>query len=62
MAFIKPIGDEHSYHQALMRIGQLLDARPDTADGDDLTILIEEYENRSLPIEVPNLSIMHANT
>jgi len=57
MMNIQPIKDEKSYDAALERVGQLMDAKPDTPEGDELDILvtlIEAYENKTHPIDAPN--------
>lgn len=54
---IKPIKTEQDYEQALKRIEQLWDANPNTAEGDELDILVtlvEVYEEKNYPIEAPN--------
>jgi len=54
---IRPIKTERDYEQALERVESLLDARPDTPEGDELDVLvtlIEAWEDRHLAIEAPD--------
>ncbi|KAF2327040.1 MAG: DNA-binding protein [Flavobacterium nitrogenifigens] len=54
---IKPIKTEHDYSLALERVNFLFDAKPDTAEGDELDILvtlIEKYEQIHYPIPEPD--------
>lgn len=54
---IKPIKTEHDYDKALERVNILFDAKPDTAEGDELDILvtlIEKYEKINYPIPDPD--------
>ncbi len=54
---IKPIRSEKDYEAALARIEKIFDAEPDTPDGDELEILaslVEIYEKRNYPIELPD--------
>lgn len=51
---IRPIKTEQDYERALDRIAALMDARPNTAAGDELdvlTTLVESYETLHFPIE-----------
>ncbi len=50
---MKPIKDERTYQAALARIDELWGAEPDTAEGDELDILlvlVEAYEEKHYPI------------
>jgi HTH-type transcriptional regulator/antitoxin HigA len=54
---IKLIKTKKDYQQALARLEEIFDARPNTAKGDELEILsmlIEKYENKHFPIEIPD--------
>ncbi len=54
---IQPIKNEENYELALTRVGELMNAVPDTPEGDELdmlVILIEAYEEKNHPIEVPD--------
>jgi HTH-type transcriptional regulator/antitoxin HigA len=54
---IQPIKNEESYELTLARVGELMNAVPDTPEGDELDILvtlIEAYEEKNYPIEAPN--------
>lgn len=54
---IKPIKTEIDYQAALLEIEGLMNAAPDTPEGDRLdvmTTLIEAYEARHYPIEAPD--------
>ena len=54
MVNIKLIKTENDYLTALKRIDELFEAVPDTADGDELELLItlvELYEKNHFPIE-----------
>jgi HTH-type transcriptional regulator/antitoxin HigA len=54
---LKPIKTEQDYNQALKRLEKVFDAAPGTKGGDELEILgilIEEYENKHFPIELPD--------
>ena len=54
---IEPIKDEDSYQRALARVGELMHAKPDTPEGDELDVLatlLEDYEDRNFPIEPPD--------
>lgn len=54
---IRPIKNENDYEQALQRLEVIFDAKPDTAEGDELEvlgILIDEYEQSHFPIDLPD--------
>jgi HTH-type transcriptional regulator / antitoxin HigA len=54
---IKPIRTEKDYEAALARIEQIFDAEPGSPDGDELEILaslVEIYEKKHYPIELPD--------
>ncbi|MCA6362587.1 MAG: helix-turn-helix domain-containing protein [Bacteroidetes bacterium] len=54
---IKPIKTEADYQLALARLEQIFDAKPGSAEGDELEvlgILIEHYENQHFPIDLPD--------
>ncbi len=54
---IKPIKNEMDYKTTLSEIERIMDAEPDTPEGDRLdvlTTLVEVYEQKYLPIEEPN--------
>lgn len=54
---IQPIKNEESYEAALARVEELMHAVPNTPEGDELDILaalIESYENKIYPIDVPD--------
>jgi HTH-type transcriptional regulator/antitoxin HigA len=53
----KIIKTETEYDQALSRISELMDANPDTPEGDELELLVtlvEIYEAREYPIDLPD--------
>lgn len=53
---IKPIKTEQDYELTLERVSYLMDAEPDTPDGDLLDVLVtlvESYENKHFPIDDP---------
>ncbi len=53
----KVIKNDREYEAALARIDQLMDAAPGTPDGDELellTTLVEVYEDKHFPIELPD--------
>lgn len=57
MMYIQPIKSEQDYQQALARIDELMDAEPDTPEGDELEVLatlVETYEDKHFPIESPD--------
>jgi HTH-type transcriptional regulator/antitoxin HigA len=54
---IKPIKTERDYDRALAQVEQLMDAEPDTPEGDALDVLvtlIEAYEARHWSIDLPD--------
>lgn len=54
---IKPIKTESDYQAALKEIEVLMDAQPDTSEGDRLdvmTTLVEVFEARHYPIDEPD--------
>jgi HTH-type transcriptional regulator / antitoxin HigA len=54
---IYPLHTEADYNNALKRIEEIFDAKPDTPEGDELEILgilVDEYEKRCFPIDAPN--------
>lgn len=54
---MKPIKTETDYQQALQRLEVIFDARPGTAEGDELeilSILIDQYEQLHFPIDLPD--------
>lgn len=54
---IKPIKTEQDYDEALQRIDQLMDARENTPEADELDILallVENYEAQHYPITAPS--------
>ncbi len=54
---IKPIKTKKDYEAALKKIEELLDARPDTSEGDLLEILVtlvEAYEEKHFNISPPD--------
>ena len=53
---IQPIHTEADYQNALDRIEEIFDAKPGSKEGDELEILgilVDEYEKKHFPIEVP---------
>ena len=44
MANLKPIRSERDYEAALGRISKLMDAEPDSPEGDELDILVDLVE------------------
>ena len=57
MMNIKPIKTEADYDIALARVDDLMNARPDSPEGDELDVLvtlIEKYEALHYPIDAPN--------
>lgn len=57
MKNLKPIKTEQDYNQALERLEDIFDAKPNSKEGDELEILgilIEKYENENFPIELPD--------
>lgn len=54
---IKPIKTEQDYQNALQRLEQIFDAKIGTAESDEadiLAVLVDEFENKYYPIEVPD--------
>ncbi|UPQ78022.1 helix-turn-helix domain-containing protein [Flavobacterium azooxidireducens] len=54
---IKPIKTEQDYQMALQRLEEIFDAKPNSIDGDELeilSILIEKYESKNFPIDMPD--------
>ena len=54
---IKPIRNEKDYQNALKRLELIFDAKKGTVKGDELeilSILIDQYENESFPIGMPD--------
>ena len=54
---IKPIKTEKDYFTALKRLEVIFDAKLNTPDGDELEvlgILIEQYETKHFPINLPD--------
>lgn len=54
---LKPIKTEQDYFEALEQLELIFDANPGTKEGDELeilAILLEEYENKHFPIELPD--------
>ena len=57
MMDIRPIKSTQDYERALARVDELMDAEPDTPEGDELDVLVtlvESYENKHFPIESPD--------
>lgn len=54
---IKPIKTKRDYARALAEIDQLMDARPNTPEGDRLDVLatlVAAYEEKQFPIQAPD--------
>lgn len=54
---IKPIKTESDYKSALQRFELLFDSKIESPEGDEaeiLALLIDEYENKNYPIEMPD--------
>jgi HTH-type transcriptional regulator/antitoxin HigA len=54
---IKPIRNERDYRKALKEIDGLMDARPNTPEGDRLDVLVtlvEAWEEKHWPIDLPD--------
>lgn len=54
---IHPVKTSHDHKRALQRIDSLMDAEPDTEDGEELDVLVtlvETFENEHFPIEAPD--------
>lgn len=59
MAEVRPIHNETDYEEALREIDELLNSHPDPGTPEDerlelLSILVEDYEHRVYPIELPD--------
>ena len=57
MSTIRPIRTDQDYQAVLARVGDIFEAEPDTAEGDELdvlTTLISAYEDQHYPIELPD--------
>jgi len=53
---IKPIRTEADYEACLARVEELMNAEPDTPEGDELEVLsalVEQYEDAKYPVEAP---------
>ena len=53
----KIIKTEEDYQNALCRIDELMDAEPNTSEGDELELLVtlvELYEDKKYPIDMPD--------
>ena len=53
---IKVIKSEEDYQAALSRIDELMEAEPNTPEGDELELLVtlvEQYEEEKYPIKEP---------
>jgi HTH-type transcriptional regulator/antitoxin HigA len=54
---IKPIKNDRDYHRALKDIDALMNAKPNTAEGDKLDVLatlVEAWEEKQHPIDAPD--------
>lgn len=54
---IKPIKNERDYRKALKEIDSLMNARPNTPEGDRLDVLgtlVEAWEEKHWPIDLPD--------
>lgn len=54
---ISPIKTEQDYENSLKRISELMDAKADTPEGNELdvlTTLVEKYEAKHYPIDFPD--------
>jgi len=54
---IKPIRNEADYQEALREVETLMMAEPETPEGDRLDVLVtlvEAYERRNFPVELPD--------
>ena len=57
MSSIKAIRSDADYAQALARVDALMDAEPDTPEGDELDVLadlVEHYEEKAVPMGFPS--------
>jgi HTH-type transcriptional regulator/antitoxin HigA len=53
---IQPLHSNQDYQEALARIDEIFDAKPNTREGDELEILgvlVDEYEEKHFSIEAP---------
>ncbi len=54
---ISPIKTEQDYEHSLKRISELMDAKADTLEGNELdvlTTLVENYETKHYPVDFPD--------
>ncbi len=54
---VRPIKSDADYKQALHRIEEIFDSKPNTPEGDELEILglmVDEYEKQLYPIDAPD--------
>lgn len=54
---IAPIRTEQDYQNALKRLSEIFEAKADSPEGEELeilSVLIEHYENKHFPIELPD--------
>lgn len=54
---IKPIKTKKDYQQALSRLEEIFDAKPNSKEGDEfeiLSMLLDKYEERKFPIDLPD--------
>lgn len=54
---LKPIRTENDYQEALQRLEEIFDAKPNTPERDELevlAILIDDYEKKNYPIDFPD--------
>jgi HTH-type transcriptional regulator / antitoxin HigA len=57
MTMIRPIKTKNDYRLALKRLDEIFDAKPGSAEGDELEvlgILIEKYEDRHFSVDFPD--------
>lgn len=57
MMNIRPIKTDQDYRNALQRIETLMDAAPDTEEGEELDVLatlVEAFEEKNFPVENPD--------
>lgn len=57
MKIIKPIKTEADYREALLRMEEIFDAKPEMPESDEadvLAVLIDEYEKKYYPIDAPD--------
>ena len=53
----KPISNEAEYREALKQVENLMAAAPNTPEGerlDELTTLVETYETKRYPLDIPD--------